>query len=139
MPVRCDAATVVHHAIPVFQIPRDDGTVRRSQRATEYAMGKQGEIMPENVCRIAPADSEIRWNIHLFPGGLGATRPNAMIEDNVVELGIWLHPEDYEYDYRQDLNLYGFEEGQTEMLIPPNEKIMTQGYDVFDHPVRIDS
>jgi hypothetical protein len=35
--------------------------------------------------------------------------------------------------------LYGFEEGQTEMLIPPNEKVMTLGYDVFDHPVRIDS
>jgi len=134
-----NAKTVVHHAIPTFQIPQDDGTVTRSQRATEYAMGKLGEIMPDNVCRIAPAGSEISWDIHLFPGGLGATAPGTVIEDNVVELGIWFQPEDFQYQYKQDLNLYGFEEAQTEMLIPPNGKIMTQGYDVFDHPVRIDS
>ena len=134
-----NAATVVHHANSTFQIPQEDGSLERSERVTEYAMGKLGEIMPENVCRIAPANSEIRWDIHLFPGGLGATAPDAMIEDNVVELGIWLHPEDYEYEYKQDLGSYGFEEGQTEMLIAPNSTVMTQGFDVFDHPVRLDS
>jgi len=134
-----NAATVVHHAIANLQVTQADGSVQRQQRATEYAMGKLGEIMPDNVCRIVGAGSEVVWDIHLFPGGLGATAPNDVIEDNVVELGIWLQPEGYEYQYRQDLGLYGFEEGQTEMLIPPHEKVMTQGYEVFDHPVRIDS
>jgi hypothetical protein len=134
-----NAATVVHHAIANLQTLREDGSVQREQRATEYAMGKLGEIIPDNVCRVIGEGTEVVWDIHLFPGGLGATAPNAVIEDNVVELGIWLQPEDYDYEYQQDLGLYGFEEGQTEMLIPPNGKIMTQGYEVFDHPVRIDS
>jgi mono/diheme cytochrome c family protein len=134
-----NAATVVHHAIPTFQRTADDGSVERLERATEYAMGKYGEIAPEGVCRIAPANSEIRWDIHLYPGGLGTNAPGTVIEDNVVELGLWLHPENYAYDYMQDLQSYGFEEGQTEMLIPPHGKVMTQGFDVFDHPVRVDS
>ncbi len=134
-----NAKTVVHHAIPTFQITHEDGTVEPLERATEYAMGKFGEIIPDGVCRVAPANSEISWDIHLYPGGLGATAPGTVIKDNVVELGIWLQPKDYQYKYKQDLRLYGFEEGQTQMLIPPHEKVMTQGYLSFDHPVRIDS
>ncbi|MGE0158264.1 MAG: hypothetical protein AB7T31_02560 [Gemmatimonadales bacterium] len=134
-----NAATVVHHVIPTFQRENPDGTVEQLQRATEYAMGKYGEIMPEGVCRKAPANSDISWDIHLFPGGLGSNAPGSVIEDNVVELGLWLWPEDYQYEYEQDLRLYGFEEGPTEMLIPPNGKAMTQGYYSWDHPVRIDS
>jgi hypothetical protein len=134
-----NAATVVHHAIANMQVPQADGSVAREQRATEYAMGKYGEIMPENVCRRISAGSEVVWDIHLYPGGLGATAPGDVIPNNVVELGIWFQPESFQAEYDQDLSLYGFEEGQTEMLLPPNEKVMTQGYDVFDHPVRIDS
>jgi hypothetical protein len=95
--------------------------------------------MPTNVCRRVSANSEVVWDIHLYPGGLGATAPGDVIPANVVELGIWFQPEDFEPEYDQDLSLYGFEEGQTEMLLPPNERVMTQGFDVFDHPVRIDS
>jgi len=133
------AATVVHHAIPTFQRTLPDGTVETLERATEYAMGKFGEITPEGVCRIAPANSEVRWDIHLYPGGLGSTAPGTVLEDNVVELGLWLYPENYEYEYKQDLGYYGFEEGPTEMIIPPHGTVMTQGYHVWDHPVRIDS
>ena len=138
-PATAQAATVVHHAIPTFQRTLDDGTVQTLERATEYAMGKYGEISPDGVCRIAPANSEVRWDIHLFPGGLGANAPGTVLEDNVVELGLWLQPEDYDYDYKQDLGYYGFEEGATEMIIPPHGTVMTQGLHVWDHPVRIDS
>ena len=138
-PATAQAATVVHHAIPTFQRTLPDGSIETVERATEYAMGKYGEISPDGVCRIAPANSEVRWDIHLFPGGLGANAPGTVLEDNVVELGLWLHPEDYEYEYMQDLGYYGFEEGATEMIIPPHGTVMTQGYHVWDHPVRIDS
>ena len=109
-----------------FQRENPDGTVEQLQRATEYAMGKYGEIIPDNVCRRLPANSDISWDIHLFPGGLSSGAPGTVIEDNVVELGLWLQPADYQYEYEQDLRLYGFEEGPTEMLIPPNGKLMTQ-------------
>ena len=132
------AKTVVHHANSTFQLLNEDGSFEPSgDRATEYAMGKLGEIVPEGVCRILPADAYIRWDIHMYPGGLGMTAANDVIEGNVVDLGIWLHPEDYEYDYKQDLALYGIRQG--ELVMPPHGTAMTQGFHSFDHPVRIDS
>jgi mono/diheme cytochrome c family protein len=137
---RGDAVTVVHHANSTFQLLQDDGSFRGTgARATEYAMGKLGEIIPDGVCRRIPEGSYVRWDIHMYPGGLGMTAANAMIKDNVVELGIWLHPADYEYEYRQDLVSYNFMEGQRQLLLPPNSGFMTQGFRSWDHPVRIDS
>ena len=132
------AKTVVHHANSTFQLLQDDGSFEGSgDRATEYAMGKLGEIIPDGVCRVIPADAYIQWSIHLYPGGLGATAANDVIEGNVVDLGIWLHPADYEYEYKQDLKSYGIREG--ELVMPPHGTTMTQGFHSFDHPVRIDS
>ena len=73
----------------------------------------------------------------MYPGGLGATAAKDVIEGNVVDLGIWLHPADYEYEYKQDLKSYGIREG--ELVMPPHGTTMTQGFHSFDHPVRIDS
>ena len=138
---RGDAKTVVHHANSTFQLRGPDGSFERSSdsgaHATEYAMGKLGELVPDGVCRVLPEEAWVRWDIHLYPGGLGAQAPGAIIEDNVVELGIWLHPEDYEYDYVQDLQSYSLPEG--ELIIPPYGTTMTQGFHSWDHPVRIDS
>ena len=134
------AVTVVHHANSTFQLLQDDGSFQGTgARATEYAMGKLGEIIPDGVCRRIPAGSWVRWDIHMYPGGLGATAVNDVVEGNVVDLGIWLHPADYEYEYKQDLVSYNFMEGQRELLLPPNTGFMTQGFRSFDHPVRIDS
>ena len=133
-----DAKGVVHHANSTFQLQQDDGSFESSgDRATEYAMGKLGELIPDGVCRTLPADAWVRWDIHMYPGGLGAAAANDVLEDNVVELGIWLHPKDYEYEYKQDLALYGIREG--ELVMRPHGTAMTQGYRSFDHPVRIDS
>ena len=132
------AKTVVHHANSTFQLIQDDGSFEASgDRATEYAMGKLGEIIPDGVCRVIPPDAYIRWDIHMYPGGLGASAANDVIEGNVVDLGIWLHPADYEYEYKQTLSLYGIREG--ELVMPPHGTAMTQGFHSFDHPVRIDS
>ena len=135
---RGPAKTVVHHANSTFQLLQEDGSFEGSgDRATEYAMGKLGEIIPDGVCRVLPADAYIRWDIHMYPGGLGATAVNDVLEGNVVDLGIWLHAADYEYEYTQDLSLYGIREG--ELVMPPHGTAMTQGFKSFDHPVRIDS
>jgi hypothetical protein len=86
---------------------------------------------------VIPEDAYIRWDIHMYPGGLGATAVNDVIEGNIVDLGIWLHPADYEYEFKQTLSLYGIRQG--ELVMPPNGTTMTQGFHSFDHPVRIDS
>ena len=144
---RGDARAVVHHANSSVEVLKEDGDRERYGMLTEYAMGKWGEQVPEGVCRTLPADAEIRWSIHMFPGGVGATAEGEMIEDNVVEIGLWFHEEGYEVGnevYKQDLAQYNIQfEGALErnanMVIPPNSHSMTQGFHSFDHPVRIDS
>jgi hypothetical protein len=134
------AKSVVHHANSTLQVPKADGTYEPFGRLTEYAMGKWGEVIPDDVCRTLPANARITWDIHMYPGGLGAMAPGATIEDNVVELGIWFH-DDGSRDkpsYKQDLTLYRLG-AQEDLVIPPHGYQMTQGLHSFDHPVRIDS
>ena len=132
---RGDAKSVVHHANSTVIL---DG--ERYGMLTEYAMGKWGEIVPDNVCRTLPANAEIAWDIHMFPGGLGSIAPGTMIKDNVVEIGLWLYSaeESKELTYKQDLKLYRIG-NQNDITIPPNDYYMTQAFHSFDHPVRIDS
>jgi hypothetical protein len=83
------------------------------------------------------ANSYVAWDIHLFPGGIGGAAQGKEVSGNVVEVGIWLHPEGYEAKYKQDLRLYSETDG--ELIVPPGGTTMTIGYHTFDHPVRIDS
>jgi hypothetical protein len=144
---RGDAATVVHHANSRLVALNEDGDLDSAIEGmlTEYAMGKWGELIPDGVCRIVPADAMVSWDIHMFPGGLGATAPGAVVENNVVELGLWFHPEGYENEvkYRQDLKSYEIgiprAERTVRLVIPPHGQQMYQGFHSFDHPVRIDS
>ena len=75
------------------------------------------------------------------PGGVGPMAQGKMIEDNVVEIGLWFHEEGYGIDnsvYKQDLSLYQISP-QGDLVIEPNGYQMTQGFHSFDHPVRLDS
>ena len=132
---RGEAKAVVHHANSNVVI--DGG---REGMLTEYAMGKWGEIVPEGVCRILPGNAEIRWDIHMFPGGLGAMAPGSVIKDNVVEIGLWLYSDEESkaLKYKQDLSLYRLG-NQDDLVVPPHGYAMTQGFHSFDHPVRLDS
>lgn len=141
---RGDAAAVVHHANSSVYVPDENGELQRYGQLTEYAMGKWGEIPGDGVCRTLPANASILWDIHLFPGGVGATAKGEAIKDNVVEIGLWFQDEGYENKdgiYKQDLALYAMREGYQngQLIIPPHGTAMTQGFHSFDHPVRIDS
>ena len=106
---------------------------------TPWANGaRKCQVMSVGPCL---PGAQIQWNIHNFPGGVGATAQGEMIEDNVVEIGLWFHDEEFgkqEGVYRQDLTNYRIEQ-QDDLVIPPNGYQMTQGFHTFDHPVRIDS
>lgn len=141
---RGDARAVVHHANTDILVPDENGDYQAYGYLTEYAMGKWGELMPDGVCRTLPKNARVHWDIHMFPGGVGPTANGEMIKDNVVELAIWFHDEDFiekSQPYKQDLRPYqmrsGYENGL--LAIPPNGYAMTQGFHSFDHPVRIDS
>ena len=90
------AAAVVHHDNSSVLLENEEGELDRQGMLTEYAMGKWGELMPEGVCREMPGDSRIYWDIHMYPGGVGATAQGEAVKDNVVEMGIWFHDEEFE-------------------------------------------
>ena len=52
----------------------------------------------------------MRWSVHYYPMG-------EVVENEVTELGFWLHPEDYEPEYMQDLANYRLE---GDLVIPPH-------------------
>ena len=109
-------------------LENEEGELDRQGMLTEYAMGKWGEMVPE-VAKL-PAGAQIAWSIHMYPGGVGATAQGEMIEDNVVEIGLWFHEEGYENSeniFKQDLALYRIEE-QDDLVIPLNSYQMTQGF-----------
>ena len=118
--------SVTHHANSSFRVDGEQGG-----RLSEYALGKLGEIVPEGACRRAPANSEVSWDIHYWPNGVE-------LVDDQVEIGIWLHPEGYEGEYRQTLSLYPLSGGRG-FDIAPHGTLMTQGFRAFSTPVRIDS
>ncbi|MDA1372755.1 MAG: hypothetical protein O2971_18640 [Proteobacteria bacterium] len=142
---RGEAKSVVHHANSSIEVFNEEGELERHSQLTEYAMGKWGELVPADVCRTLPSNSMVRWGIHMYPGGLGTIAPGTVIKDNVVEIGLWLHPEGYQdqVEYTQDLKQYSIQyernEREEKLVIPPNGYQITQGFHSFDHPVRIDS
>jgi len=123
---------VTHHANSTWRVVDENGRVTQGGRLSEYALGKLGEIIPADACRLAPANGQVAWDIHYYPAG------EEVINDQ-VEIGIWLYPEDFDPNklYRQTLSLYSLSGGDFD--IPPHGKLMTQGFHSFDHPVRIDS
>ena len=104
------------------------------ERLSEYALGKVGEVVPEDACRLLPADSLVRWDIHYYPNG-------ERVENDVIEMGVWLYPKDHQAKakHKQDLKNYSLLMKGAELELPPHGTAMTQGFHSFETPVRIDS
>ncbi len=120
---------VVHHAIPRLLRQNDEGDFQRIASLSEYAMGKVGEIVPADAGRLLKADDLIEWDAHYYPMGYE-------VPDDQVELGIWFHEEGYTPEFEQDLRLYPL---RGDIALAPGGTAMTQGFQRWDHPVRLDS
>jgi hypothetical protein len=122
-----------HHANSEFVVyDEKKGQWSESERVSEYALGKVGEIVPADGCRTLPANSMVRWDVHYYPIG-------QELKDDVIEMGIWLYPEGHQAKFKQDLKLYSLLMKGGELELPPNGTAMTQGFHTFKTPVRIDS
>src|SRR5690606_7792444 len=115
---------VTHHANSTWRVEDANGRPGSGGRLSEYALGKLGEIIPADACRLAPANAQVSWDIHYYPAG-------EEVIDDQVEIGIWLYPEDFDPEtlYRQTLTLYYLSGGDFD--IPPHGKLMTQGFHSF--------
>ena len=132
---------VTHHANSIF-VPgaseREPDAVGGggpgSVRLSEYALGKIGEVVPADACRIAPAGSNVLFDIHYFPNG-------TQIVDDQLEIGIWFHGPEVtpQTHHRQTLGLYALQSGSGDFEIEPHGTLVTQGLHRFNTPVRIDS
>ena len=121
---------VVHHGNPRLErMNPETGEYQRLGNLSEYAMGKIGEVVPADAGRLLLPGDRISWDIHYYPMGFEAP-------DDVLELGIWFHPEGYEPEFTQNLRLYPL---QGDIALAPGGTAMTQGFYRWDHPVRIDS
>jgi hypothetical protein len=122
-----------HHANSEI-MTRDEktGVYMETERLSEYALGKAGEIVPPDSCRVLPANSMVRWDVHYYPTG-------ELVENDEIEMGVWLYPKGHQGKHKQDLKLYSLLMKGGDLEIAPNGKIMTQGFHSFKTPVRIDS
>jgi hypothetical protein len=122
-----------HHANSEFVVfDEKAGQWIETERVSEYALGKVGEVVPPDSCRTIPANSMVRWDVHYYPTG-------EELVDDVIEMGIWLYPRDHKSAYKQDLKLYSLLMKGGELEMPPHSTVMTQGFHSFKTPVRIDS
>jgi hypothetical protein len=134
---------VVHHANPILLRRKSDlseedmrglrstsdDEYQRMGNLSEYAMGKIGELVPEDAARLLLPDDIIEWDTHYYPMGFD-------LDGDQIELGLWLYPEGYEPEFEQNLRLYPL---QGDIALAPGGTAMTQGFYRWDHPVRIDS
>ena len=103
-----------HHAnsdLVVFD--EKTGQYVDGERLSEYALG-QGR-RDRSARRLPDAAGQLagRWDVHYYPIG-------EELKDDVIEMGIWLYPEDHQAKYKQDLKLYSLLMKGGELEIPPH-------------------
>ncbi len=97
----------------------------------EWAVGKTGEIFPEDAGKLMLPGARIRWEIHMFAIG-------REIKDNQVELAVYFYPKGTVPKNRTVLRMFDVSRG-SELDIPPNEVAMTQNFFVIQAPARMEN
>jgi hypothetical protein len=99
-------------------------------RFTEWAVGKQPELMRPNSGMLMQPGAKIAWDIHYSNGGEDIT--------DFVELGIYFYPKGQEPKYRQHLVRMG-RTGVGAIDIPPNTVQPTEFHFPLRQAARIES
>ena len=134
---------VVHHAIAGL-IQEEDGVIGLAASAAnpdndddigpgtfmEWAVGKVGEIFPDDAGKLMLPDSQIRWNIHYHAVG-------EEVANDVVELGVYFYLKGQEPAHRTILHMMRATNGGID--IPPGETRTTQGFTVLKAPARLEN
>ncbi len=135
-----DGRRIVHHGI-AFLLQREEGGIAglastatdagvRDFLFMEWAVGKVGEVFPEDAGKLMLPGSRISWEIHMHAIG-------EEVRDNVVELGVYFYPEGYVPENRTILNM--FQAVDEELDIPPGQVTVTQNFHVMQAPGRLEN
>jgi hypothetical protein len=131
---------VFHHANPSME---QDG---RSSGLLAAAVGKEGEIFPEDTGKKIKPGAKVDFGMHFYPIGKEV--------DAIMELGLWFYPEGQEpkfetpgqVQFRTDQSTGGSAgfpgtardiARRADLLIPPNGHATYQGTYVLNRPTRI--
>jgi hypothetical protein len=115
---------VVHHATANMIEDEEEDPV--GFFFNEYALGKNGDIFPENSGRLIKAGSKIHFNLHLHPSG-----EKALVN---VAIGFKLYPKGQVPKYVAFTQHMG---DNTDLDIPPGEISRTDGYFRLPRPAVI--
>ena len=131
------ARAVVHHLLTYLIQDIDEGEVlagRLDDRPTnnesflnEFAVGKNGDILPDGTAKLVKAGSKIRFNLHYHASGTATT--------DRARVGLKFYPKGYKPKYHQiSLQIANAHE---ELDIPPNSWTRHDGYYRFSRPARV--
>jgi hypothetical protein len=122
---------IVHHAVTSVIPPTGaDLTDFVGGEFEEYAVGKYGDIYPENTGRLLPAHSRIQFDMHYFAIGQEAK--------DKTSLGIVFYPKGYVPKYK--VTMVSFRNvPNDDLAIPPNSVVRHDGYFRLPRPARISS
>jgi hypothetical protein len=135
-----DGRRTVHHVLTTLEqgeqgvtgLAHEAHDVQRSPGLfMEWAVGKTGEIFPEDAGKLMLPGARIRWEIHMFAIG-------REIKDNQVELAVYFYPKGTVPKNRTVLRMFDVSRG-SELDIPPNEVAMTQNFFVIQAPARMEN
>ncbi len=132
----------VHHVLALLVQPEEGITGLASTAAhsghrmsaglfMEWAIGKVGEIFPEDAGKLMLPGSKIRWEVHYYSTG-------EPVKGDVVELGVWFYPKGFVPKNRTILRMFNAAR-ESELDIPPGRVAMTQNMYVLPAPARLEN
>ena len=108
----------------------NDGDQPEAGLFMEWAVGKVGEIFPEDAGKLMLPRSRIRWEVHYHAIG-------EEIRDDVVEMAVYFYPKGEEPKYRTILTGFGGRTGEID--IRPGQLSTTEGFTVLRAPARFEN
>jgi len=133
---------VVHHVLASLVQPEEGLTGLASSFDTnnggqpdpglfmEWAIGKVGEIFPDDAGKLMLPGSRIRWEVHYHAVG-------EEVRDDVVEMAVYFYPKGQKPRYRTILTGFGGRNGEID--IRPGQLSTTEGFTVLRAPARFEN
>lgn len=140
-PAKDQDRKIVHHVLAYLLQDEQGGVTGLAESAhdhqtnaglfMEWAVGKTGQIFPEDAGKLMLPNSRIRWEVHYHAIG-------QEFNDSQVEMAVYFYPKGFVPKHRTVLRMFDVSRG-SELDIPPNEKTITQNFYVLPAPARLEN
>ncbi len=139
-PMRADDRKIVHHVL-AYLMQEEVGVTGLASSAhdhqanaglfMEWAVGKTGQLFPEDAGKLMLPGSRIRWEVHMHAIG-------KEYKDSQVEMAVYFYPKGYVPKHRTVLRMFDMSRG-FDLDIPPGEKTLSQNFYTLMAPARLEN